>query len=197
MSAGELERRAVHASGSIIPALYLLDVLTWPHVQALALWATTIVVTLEFVRLYTAVDWAGYRLLYRLVYRRLIRDYEEDNPGGYALFVIGGTIAALGFAPRIAVPAFLMLTIADPLSGLLADNEYGEPKQPFVLAVTFAICALIAAFFVPLAAALAGAVVATIADGHTPVIRGYVIDDNLGIPVGATVAMWAVHQLPV
>lgn len=194
---GELERRAVHASGSIIPGLYLLDVVTWSQVQALALWATAVVFTLEFVRLYTAVDWIGYRLLDRLVYRRLIRDYEETNPGGYALFVLGGTVVALGFSPQIAVPAFLMLTLADPASGVLATNEFAEPKQPFVLGVTFAICSLIAVFFVPLHAALVGAAIATIADGFTPVVRGYVIDDNVGIPVGAAVAMWATLLLPV
>ncbi|MFB6352128.1 MAG: hypothetical protein ABEK29_10160, partial [Bradymonadaceae bacterium] len=38
--------------------------------------------------------------------------------------------------------------------------------------------------------AVAGALVATLADGTTPVVRGYVIDDNATIPLGAAAAMW-------
>lgn len=191
MAAGEAARRLVHASGAVVPALYLLDVITWGTVRALALVATVVVLVLEFVRLRATVDWWLYRQFDRLVYRRLTRDYEEDNPGGYALFVIGGTVTALVFGPRIAVPAFLMLAIADPVSGLLSDNEFGEPKRPAVLAVTFALCALIAAPFVPPVPALLAALVATLADGLTPVVAGYVIDDNLTIPIGAGAVMWA------
>ncbi|MFB6354412.1 MAG: dolichol kinase [Halobacteriales archaeon] len=197
MADRELGRRLVHASGSIVPLAYVAEVVSWPQVQALALAATAVVGTLEAVRLSASVDWVGYRLLDRLVYRRLIRSYEEDNPGGYALFVVGGTVAAFAFPPTVAVPAFLMLTIADPVSGLLADNEYGAPKRPAVLAVTFAVGGLIAVPFVPVLPALLGALTATAADGFTPVVHGYVIDDNIGIPIGAGAAMWVGLQVPV
>lgn len=197
MAASELGRRLVHVSGSIVPGLYLVELLTWPQVKLIAVVVTAVVITLEAIRLFGDLDSRGYELLDRHIYSRLIREYERENPAGYALFAIGGTIAAVLFPPVVAVPAFLMLTIADPVSGLLSDNEYGEPKRPLVLGVTFIICTVIALPFLSALPAIAGAIVATAADGATPVVRGYVVDDNLGIPVGAGVAMWTALQLPV
>ena len=83
-----------------------------------------------------------------------------------------------------------MLSIADPVSGVLADNGPTRAKRPIVLVVTFAVCLGLALPFVPLVAAIAGGAVATAADGLTPMVAGYVIDDNVTIPVGAAVGMW-------
>jgi len=61
------------------------------------------------------------------------------------------------------------------------------------LLATFGICLAIASLLdVPLAAGIAGALAATVADGATPIVRGYVIDDNATIPLGAGAAMWLV-----
>ena len=195
MTGGEFGRRALHASGAVVPGLYLAHVLDWAGVQAIAMAVTASVLALEAVRLYAGDGLPGYAALDRTVYRRLIRPYEEDNPAGYALYVLGGTVAAFAFRPAVAVPAFLMLAIADPVSGYLARNEFGQPKRPAVLAVTFALCLAIAAPFVAVPAAVAGAAVATAADGFTPALWGYVVDDNLGIPVGAGAAMAAMTWL--
>lgn len=187
MAASELGRRLVHAAGGVPVYAYLLGWLTWPQVRLLYLVGLGLAIALETVRLLVGIDW--------WVFRELTREYEQENPAGYALYVVGSAAVALPFAPRIAVPAILMLAVVDPVSGLLTDSEHGRVKPPRVIAVTFTLAGLIGLVFVPLPAAVAGAAIATVADGATPVIRGYVIDDNLGIPVGAGVAMWVALQL--
>lgn len=189
MAASELGRRLVHVAGGFPVALYLLGWLDWPGVRWLYLGGIALAVALEALRLLVGIDW--------WVFRELTRAYERDNPAGYALYVVGSAAVALAFEPRVAVPAVLMLALVDPVSGLLAAPERRAVKRPVVLAVTFAFAGAIALAFVPLPAAVAGAAAATTADGATPVVRGYVIDDNLGIPVGAGVAMWLVLQWPV
>jgi len=76
-------------------------------------------------------------------------------------------------------------------------------KRPAVIAATFGVClALAVPVTVPeagvaagLAAAVAGAAGATLADGVTPVIRGYVVDDNLTIPPAAAVGIQTTFAL--
>ena len=177
----EVLRRLVHASGTGLPALYLLGWATWREITVLYLVGTAIALGLEVLRLYVGLDWA--------IYERLTREYEQDNLAGYALYVISSAAVAVAVAPRIAVPAILMLTIADPVSGLLGSGELRAAKRTFVLLATFGVCMLLATPFVPLVPALFGAVAATAADGLKPVIRGYVVDDNLTIPPAAAVAM--------
>lgn len=188
MAVSELRRRLVHVSGGFPVALYLLGWLDWPGVRLLYLLGVGMAVALEAARLVVGVDW--------WVFRELTREYERGNPAGYALYVVGAAGVTLAFEPRVAVPAVLILAIVDPVSGVLASPGRRMLKRPTVLAVTFALAGAIALAFVPLHAAVAGAALATIADGATPVVRGYVIDDNLGIPVGAAVAIWFVLQLP-
>lgn len=185
---GELERRIVHASGVLVPGAYLADVVSWEQVVVLYLLGTAVTILLECLRLVVGVDWR--------VFRELTREYEAGNPAGYALYVVSSTIVVLAFAPRIAVPALLMLALVDPVSGLLSRNEFGEPKRPAVQAVTFVLAAVLALPFVPLPAVILGALVATLADGLTPVVGGYVVDDNASIPLGAAVAMWVGLHLP-
>lgn len=189
MAESELGRRAVHVAGAWPVALYLLELLTWPQVRLVYVGGIALAVALEIARLVVGVDW--------WIYRKLTREYEQDGPAGYALYVVGSAAVALAFGPTVAIPAVLMLAVVDPVSGFLSSDERRPVKQPPILALTFALAGAIALLFVPLHAAVAGAALATAADGATPVVRGYVVDDNLGIPVGAAVAMWAALQLPV
>ena len=189
MVAPELGRRLVHVSGAAVPALYLAGLLTWPELRLVYLAGTAVAVALEALRLVAGLDWWAFR--------ELTREYEADNPAGYALYVVGSAAVVLAFEPRVAVPAVLALALVDPVSGVLSAPERRPVKRPRVLAVTFAMAGAIAAAFVPLPAALAAAAATTVADGATPVVGGYVVDDNLGIPVGSAVAMWAVLQVPL
>jgi dolichol kinase len=177
----EVKRRLVHVAGTGVPALYLLGLAAWQHVQWLLVAGTGIALALEALRLSGIVDW--------WIYDELTRHYEQDNLAGYALYALGMTAVGLAFQPRVAVPAMLMLTVADPISGLLGSGSL--EKQGYVLLATFGVCVFIAGWFVPPLVAVAGAAVAAAADGLKPVVAGYVIDDNVTIPIGAAAAMFA------
>jgi dolichol kinase len=177
----ETTRRLVHASGTGLPALYLLDLATWGEVRRLFLTGAAVALVLEAVRLVVGLEWR--------IYDRLTREYERENLAGYALYFLSSTAVVWLFDPQVAVPAVLMLTIGDPVSGLLGSGELRAAKQTFVLAATFGVCTLLATPFVPPLAAILGGLVGTLADGVKPVIAGYVVDDNLTIPPAAAVAM--------
>ncbi|MDZ7849949.1 MAG: dolichol kinase [Halodesulfurarchaeum sp.] len=177
----EYGRRLVHASGSLVPIAYVMDIITWPQATGLVLIAMAIATVLEALRLSGHLDlW---------VYERFTRDYEANWPAGYALALVGASVTVLAFDPRVAVPALLMLTIADPVSGILSSGSL-EVKQGYVLLATFGISLGIAGLLlIPPGPAVMGAATATVADGAKPTIGGYVIDDNLTIPIGAAAAM--------
>lgn len=177
--ADEIARRLVHASGTGFPALYLLDLTDWRTVQYLLVASALIALGLEVIRLLIGLDWA--------IYDRLTREYEQENLAGYALYLISAAAVAL-LAPRlVAIPAILMLTIGDPISGLLGSGSL--TKETYVLLAMFGVCTGIAAFFVAWLPAALGGIAATAADGLKPVVAGYVLDDNLTIPPAGAVAM--------
>lgn len=187
--ANEVVRGLVHASGAVIPGLWLADLLSWGQIRYLYLGGLILAILLEFVRLVIGVEW--------IVYEKLTREYEQDNPAGYALYVFSASLTGLLFPPTIAVPAILMLALADPIAGQLSSNELRTVKEGRVLATMFAVSAALAAPFVSLPAAILGGLAAMLADGVKPVVRGVVIDDNLSIPILAAVAMYAgVTYLP-
>ena len=187
----ELGRRLVHASGATIPGAYLLDrhvletgLVTWRVVQAVAVAGLLATAVLEFLRLSGTLE--------HPIYDRLTREYEQDKVAGYALYVISGTAVVLMFEPQIAVPALFMLTLGDPVSGLLSTGELRTVKRPRVLIGMFLVSLALAYPFVGLVAAVAGAVGAMLADGVKPTVGDYVVDDNLTIPIAAAIPMWVV-----
>nr|WP_267636068.1 dolichol kinase [Halovenus rubra] len=180
---GEIARRIVHASGSTVPAPYLIGIATWLQTQALFVLGAAIALSLEGLRHTGIIDWR--------IYDYLTREYEQDNIAGYALYMLSSAAVVLIFEPRVAVPAVLMLTIGDPISGLVASDEFRQVKRPRALATMFLISATLAWPFLheyPLAVIL-GAVAATVADGYTLVVWTYVIDDNLTITTAGATAM--------
>jgi len=188
---GELGRRAVHLLGAGVPGAFLLDdalaagLLAWRHVQYGLVAGTVVVFGLEALRLSGRLDWA--------IYDELTREYEQDHLAGYAIYAVGMTVAALAFPRAVAIAAMFMLSVGDPISGLLSAGTVG--KRASVLAAMFLVCLALALPFVAPTAAAAGALAAALADGAKPVVRGYVIDDNLTIPVGAGAAMYLVQTL--
>lgn len=192
---GELRRRLVHVSGALVPVPYLLGVVPWRVVLYVTLAGAALAVVMEALRLSGRLRW--------WLFDELTREYEADNPAGYALYAAGFAAVAVALGPwsapsgvaPLAVPAMLMLAVGDPISGVLGSTGAEGIKDVYVLLVMFGVCLLLALPFVGTAAAIAGAVVATVADGVKPVVAGYVVDDNLTIPIGAGVAMWAVVTL--
>ena len=184
----EVARRLVHVTGAAVPLGYLLGggLMSWRVVQLFLAVALVLVVLLEFLRLSVGLDWA--------IYERLTREYEQNNPAGYALYIVGMAAVAgavsVGLPVDVAVSAMLMLAIGDPISGLLGSTDAGSVKQLWVLLVMFGVCTLLAAPFVSTAAAVLGGVAATFADGVKPRVAGYVVDDNFSIPVFGAIAMW-------
>ncbi|WP_134672442.1 diacylglycerol/polyprenol kinase family protein [Halorussus marinus] len=185
----EVKRRLVHVSGTGYPALFVLDLVSYRQLQLLLVASSAVALGLETIRLLVGLDWR--------IFDELTREYEHDNLAGYALYLFGMTVAALLFEPRVAVPAMLMLTIADPISGLASSGELGV-KATHTLLLTFGVCVLIASLSgLPVVAAVLGALAATLADGAKPVVAGYVIDDNLTIPVGSSVVIYlSLRHLP-
>jgi len=185
--ADELKRRLVHASGSGLVALYLLADyleagLTWPRFKVLMVAIATGALVLEFLRLRIGLDWRLYDVLNR--------EYEQDNPAGYALYMISMAIVVVIFQQDIALPAMLMLSLGDPISGAVSDNTLQRVKPPKVLITMFLVSTVIAIPFLPIGVALVAALGATLADGVTLEIRTYIIDDNLTIPIYAACLAW-------
>ncbi|WP_293029270.1 dolichol kinase [Natronococcus sp.] len=184
--ADELKRRLVHSSGAGLVALYLLATflelgLTWDRFRVLMVLLALGVIGLEFLRLRVGLDWA--------IYDKLTRDYEQDQFAGYGYYMVSMTVAVLLFQPAVALPAMLMLAIGDPISGAVSDDTLKTVKGPKVLVTMFVVSAVLAAPFlyeVPLAV-LAAALGATIADGVKVRIGDFIVDDNLTIPIYASV----------
>ncbi|MFC7175963.1 dolichol kinase [Halosegnis marinus] len=183
----ELGRRAVHASGAVVPLAYVADVATWGEVRLVATAGLALALLLEALRLLAGFDHA--------LYDRLTREYEQENLAGYALYALSGTAVLWLTEPAVGVPAVLMLALGDPVSGLLSSGELRAVKPPRVLVGMFVVCTALALPFVPPVAAVAGALGATVADGVKPQPFGYVIDDNLTISPLAAGAMLAALAL--
>ena len=187
--ADEVKRRLVHVSGTGMPAIYLAGLVTWEQLQLFLIVGSLVAAVLEVIRLTLGLDW--------VIYDKLTREYEQDNPAGYALYMFSLTVVGILLRPEIAVPAMLMLTLGDPISGLLGSDELRSIKRPRVLATMFAVCLLVSLPFLSPAAAVLAAAGATVADGVKPRVAGFVIDDNLSIPIVAGAAGWlAVEFLP-
>ena len=191
----EYGRRAVHVSGVGMPLLYLLGIATWNQLRYFMVGVTAVAFVLEFLRLVVGLN--------HWLYDKLTRPYEADNVAGYAFYMLSVTLVAVTFGPSVTLPAVLMLSVADPISGALSDNGPHEHKRPAVIAATFGICFLLAVPFTAAwsspaagaAAAAGGALLAAIADGIKPIVRGVAVDDNLTIPLAAAVGIAGVLWL--
>jgi len=117
----ELSRRLVHVSGTAIPGAYVVGIVDWATLRWALLAAALAVVVVETVRLFAGLDWR--------VFRALVREYEHDNVAAYALFAWSTTLVAWLFAPPVAVPGMLMLSVGDPVAGVLG-RRVGRDEGP-------------------------------------------------------------------
>jgi dolichol kinase len=179
----DLGRRLIHVAGTAFPALYILPFVAWWHVAVFMLGATSIASVLELLRLRSGLNLFLYEFL---------RDYEEDSPAAYIMFMWSATGAALVFDPQVAIPAILMLTLADPIAGAASVDELRQIKRPRALVTMFLACAVLTVPFVherPLAV-VCGGLGGMLADGIKPTVRGVVVDDDLTIAPAGAVGIW-------
>ncbi|MFC3959615.1 diacylglycerol/polyprenol kinase family protein [Halovivax cerinus] len=192
--ADELKRRLVHASGSGLVALYLLAGvlslgLTWQRFQWLVGLLAAGAVGLEVLRLLFGIEW--------WLFDKLTREYEAETVAGYVWYMVSMAVVVLVFSANIALPAMLMLSLGDPISGIISADSLQRVKDRRTLVGMFVLCAAIATPFLyeyPLAV-LAAAFGATVADGVTVKRGDFVLDDNLTIPIYAGVAAWIAIQI--
>jgi dolichol kinase len=179
----EVQRKALHLCGVIIPLLYLLVSKHWIILGFLI--GFCIIVLLE---------WLRFRGLITLP---ALREREHRNIPAYVFFVIGAFLSILIFEKSIAITAILMLALGDTASALTRVLIDAEPrwhekrrKRLEVMLVMFVTCFVIGwlvLFSIPVATF--GALGATVADGVPLSIRGYHLDDNLTIPLFAGALM--------
>lgn len=187
----EYGRRAVHASGIGMPTIYLLDIVNWTQLRYFMLAVTAIVFMLEGLRLGGGFE--------HWIYDELTREYEQHVVAGYALYMLSMTAIAVLFAPMVAIPAMLMLIVADPVSGMLGNNAQDEHKRLAVVGVTFGLCVLFAVPFTyagvggiaGITAGVVGGGFGAVADGIKPIVAGVSVDDNLTIPPAAATGIVA------
>jgi dolichol kinase len=199
----ELGRKAYHMAGLVIPAAYCFYVSR--EIMLVVLGACVLGAgVLEYLRL-TGRD--PYPSSY-------MRPAEKGRLAGYFYAAAGLFLAVLLFSKPIAIAAMLFLVIGDALTGLAGvvlsmysgkksvDVRDGRgsglahalrhPKQPGLMLLMFAVCGAIGLAFHPelsYAAIAAGSMAAVIADAFPWRIRGFVIDDNLSIPLLAGALM--------
>ena len=192
----EIGRRVVHAAGVGFPALYLLNFLSWSQLRWLLVAGSLIALILETLRLRVGIDW--------WIYRRLTRPYESDQIAGYALYMLSITLVGVLFQPEVAIPAMLMLMIGDPVSGYLGTGSVRTIKRPRALLGMFLVSLAVSypfAFAViedpawSLVVAMIAAAGGTIADGVTIRIGERIVDDNITIPLIASVVLWVAYSL--
>lgn len=178
----EIKRRIVHSTGVFIPVLYLLNIATWTSIGLIISILTTTVLILEYYRLkknYT-----------NIIYKRLTRPYESEKIAGYALYMVGMLIAWILYSPIAAVSGMLLLSLGDPISGIIGSlkNENNKWIIRFSVIIIFALIILPLniselGYTIGTITAILGALSAFVVDEFKPKINGQIIDDNLTIPV--------------
>lgn len=178
----EIERRLVHMSGIIFPILYLLFLDKVEIIGILTL-AVIIASFIEFMRL--KKDYSN------VLFDKLTRDYESEKIAGYHLYLVGMLVSSIIYDPLIAICAMFLVAICDPVGGILSDADAEESKSmlPFfgVLLCGFIISSIVLIgeyepYIVGAVSVMAG-IGAAIGDFKKLSPNGYIIDDNLVIPV--------------
>ncbi len=194
----ELQRKAFHVSGSLIPIIYYFI-----NRETALFYLAIINAVLLFI------EWQRLSGRIRLP-SILLRPHEEKQVAAYIYFQIAALLSILFFDKTIAIAALLMLAIGDTVSGLAGavlkrgNVRYSHNKiiiKPLpIIAIMFAACLIIGLLLshLPQATDMAhlsfavfatGAVGATIGDAIPLRVQGTPVDDNLMIPLLAGLFM--------
>ncbi len=207
--AREASRKSVHMAGFLIPVAYYFFLPR--ELLLIALGAGVLCAgLLEYVRL------SGNPIYPKV----LLRDHEAKGVlAGYFYALLSSFLAVLLFDKPVAVAAMLFLTLGDGITGLAGaaltmmsgpmdadkrshgpgagENELmyamTHPKSPVLMAVMLAACAALGLALYPalsLKMIAAGALGAVAADAFPWRLFGFVVDDNLSIPLVSGALMW-------
>jgi len=193
----ELRRKAIHLTGSLIPAAYyFID-------------RETAVILLSIINaVLLVVEWL--RLNGKLTLpEMLLRPHEKKQVAAYIYFQLAALFTILVFDKTIAIAALFMLAFGDTASGIAgavikggdARRNSGKWIKPLpIIIVMFTVCVIVGLVllklppapdmkFLPLAVYIAGALGATLGDAVHLRVFGKVVDDNLVIPILAGIFM--------
>jgi len=198
----EVTRKSVHMAGFIIPLAYYFFI---PRAWLLVVLGAGVAVAafLELIRT------SGNPVFPKI----LLRGHEEKGVlGGYFFAVLSAFLAVLIFDKTVAIAAMLFLDFGDGITGLAGaimtmygnkadkrdyDHKPGtiagelsdavrHHKSPWLMAVMFVVCGLIGLALYPSLSPLAiilGALGAVVADAFPWRFFGFIVDDNLSIPL--------------
>ncbi|MCX9009909.1 MAG: hypothetical protein OIN66_02195 [Candidatus Methanoperedens sp.] len=189
----ELQRKAIHLMGSLIPVVYYFLDRRTAIIGLLVI--NVVLISIEWLRL------SGRIKLPEI----LLRPHENKQVAAYIYFQMAALLSVMIFDKTIAIAALLMLAIGDTASGLAGailrcgdirnNNSNKMAVKPLpIMAVMFAVCVLIGLALVKLPPAadmvnlslrvyVAGAVGATMGDAIPLRVQGRPVDDNLIIPL--------------
>jgi len=193
----ELRRKAIHLTGSLIPAAYyFID-------------RETAVILLSIINaVLLVVEWL--RLNGKLTLpEMLLRPHEKKQVAAYIYFQLAALFTILVFDKTIAIAALFMLAFGDTASGIAGAvikggnvrRNSGKWIKPLpIMIVMFTVCVIVGLVllkippapdmkFLPLAVYIAGALGATLGDAVHLRVFGKAVDDNLVIPILAGIFM--------
>ncbi len=207
--AKEVSRKSIHMAGFLIPVAYYFFI---PRVPLLLVLGAGVAVAafLELIRT------SGNPIFPKILLRT---HEEKGVLGGYFFAIVSSFLAVLLFEKNVAIAALLFLSLGDGITGLAgalltmvagrkeADKrDYEEkrslpgeityavshPKSFLLMAVMFVVCGLCGMALYPsltAAAIVAGALGAVAGDAFPWRFFGFVVDDNLSIPLLSGVLM--------
>jgi dolichol kinase len=186
----EIGRKSVHFLSALTPVIYcFID-------RRLALSILIpIAVAILVIDILRQVH-PGLRAFYSRHWGHLMRGDELGRLCGASHVVIASVLSIVLFPKPIAITALLFMSVSDALASLVGMRSKGPRWMRASLAgsTAFLVSALVIAFIFlhdrPLAAVL-GAVAGTIIEALPLGIGKARIDDNITVPLGAGLVMWA------
>ncbi|MFH1747653.1 MAG: diacylglycerol/polyprenol kinase family protein [Planctomycetota bacterium] len=191
----ELRRKAIHLCSALSPLVYLQisrELMLWLIVPLMVAF-----VLLDILRL----THSGFRKLYDRWLGPIMRRDEGDRLCGASYVMIAAVVCVFLFDKPVAVAALLFMSVSDALASLVGRSVGGPrwfDKTLAGSAAFFCSALLIGWWCLPghQAAAVAGALVATIVEAVAGQFRFLRVDDNLLIPLAGGVVMTALHHYP-
>lgn len=178
IESGELARKSIHYSASLIPIIYFF--VEKKLAVAILLVCSILILTAELLRMHNSKCNA----LYMKIFGWMTRPHEHSNHLTGATYVfIGSFITVLLFPKEIAIMTILFLTVGDP-TAYLVGKAFGNSKflgKSLKGTIAFIIAGFLATIWIPgipITIKLVGAVIASIIE-----LAPLKIDDNLTIPI--------------